>query len=243
MNRSNSSGTHSPMRRQQILLFENKSSTSLLTSPTKKSHVEFARHGNSNNGANQSSGGGRAASPKGNESEDLKTLRTVVAKYQLQLRMLEKETSEHRIKAKETNERANQLLKDYAAQIQAEDKKALRNNVNKYNLSQWMETIQLSAQNNTQLYTSIGTTLKSFSKTMRGIANGTFKRTKKHGEDLDDDIEPLDAETVGESVTKVEATTSSMLRLSKHIMSVAKKCIEERSFMMPKEELEKQMFE
>ena len=80
-----------------------------------------------------------------------------------------------------------------------------------------------------------------------GGGGGSVEWEDEHREglmaDLDDDIEPLDADTVGESITKVEATTSSMLRLSKHIMSVAKKCIEERSFMMPKEELEKQMNE
>ena len=227
--------------RQQQLLFENKvsKSTPNLLRRAKKSDIMFARTGNK---SQKSSHEPSTRSSKRRESEDLKTLRIVVAKYQLQLRMLEKETSEHRIEAKEVNERTKQLLKTYSEEIRKEDHKALQNNVNKYNLAQWLEMISNSAQKNTNLYTLIGTTLKSFSKTMRNISTGKFKKRNDDSDDNDDDYgEPVDSDIVNDSVTKVEATTSNMLRLSKHIMSVAKMCIEERSFMIPKEELEEQM--
>ena len=238
MNRTNTgSGDHSPKRRQNILLFDNKqqskSTPHLLKSPTKRADVQYARNGK----------GGPAPIKRtnNNESEDLKILRNTVLKYEMQLRTIEKETAEHRLQAKEVNERANQLMKQYAAEIQKEDKIALKNTVNKYNLAQWIDMIQLSAQKNTKIYDNLGTTLKSISQVIRSISNGSFKNSAEHDDSEDDDTEPASTEQVNDSVTKVEATTSNMLRLSKHIMSVAKKCIEERSQMLPKKELEQQM--
>ena len=248
MNRSNSAmtdGDHSPMRKQLVLFQSQSGSLSVLKSPTKRSDVLHARHGVDENSK-------RGKQPARNESDETRILRSQVEQYQQQLRFLERESAEHRSAAIKTRERALQLLKTYDQMTQLANKEQGTDPLKKVELTKLIDQIVFSANQNTTTYTKLDQHLKSMSSSMRGLVNGDFKRRNNTNKEnvagdsgsessSDDDVPPMAASEVNDSMVKAEATTSSMLRLSKHIMQIAKKCIEERSFMIPQEELEQQM--
>ena len=237
MNRSSSSTEHSPMRKQNILFTSTKSSSSLLKSPTKRSDVNRARFGEDGSTPKNTN--------KRSDSDETRILRAEVEKYQMQLRMLEKETAEHRIMAVQTRERAAKLLQTYEKIVDQENQEP---GVRKLDLTKLLDQIVYSAEQNTITYQTLDTHLKSMSSAMRSLSHGDFKKKRKkkenddgftlqsdninneNGEEEEDfDIESVDATKVNDSVTRIEATTANMLRLSKHIMKVARDCVNGKS--------------